>query len=378
MATIGELARQISESRRVYDSAFRSLTASSAMDAARKALAERTALEASSIAALSSSLSQISKLDTASSSIRALTKANASIKCMFESTGRMDTAMRSAIESNRRWQEMTKTIALRDEVTALTLKRHTSSMLSASLAAQSKFMQLESHRLGAAVHAAASFQESLRSGLDRFTTTYDRLFDFIGAQPATLAELAPVVTQRPPLEVYREADLLEEITIPEDEQSPSEDEGIGLAPEERPLEDWLHQLDPNLANMLRGARAAIRESNPDRARHVTTSVRELFTHVLHRLAPDDGVRGWNRADNYYQNGRPTRRARLLYINRGINVDPLSEFVDADVDSALTLINALHAGTHGITSRLTDRQLQAMVDRIESLLVFLFRLNASNE
>ena len=378
MATIGELARQVAESHRIYDSAFRSLTASTAMKAAQIALAERAAFEKSSIASLSSALSQIVKLDTTSSSIRALAAANASINSLVESTRVMDSVMRSAIEHNQWWREMMKSVALRDQVADLALKRHTSSMLSVSLATQTKFMQLESHRLGAVVHAAQSFQESLHSSLDRFTMSYDRLFDFIGAQPSTIAELAPEVTQRPPLEVYREVDLLEKITIPEDEQSPTDDERIGLVSEDRPLEDWLQQLDPNLVNLLLGARSAIRGSNPDRARHVTTSVRELFTHVLHHLAPDDSVRGWTIADDLFHKGRPTRRARLLYINRGINIDPLSDFVDADVNSSHTLINALHAGTHGITSRLTDRQLQAIVNRVESLLLFLFRLNDTNQ
>ncbi len=378
MATIAQLARQIAESRRIYDRAVQSLAPSTAIDAARKAIAKRAAFEASSIAALSSSLSRISDVDSVSSSVRALTAANSSIKSILESTRSLESVICPAIERERRWQELTHNIPLRDEVAQLTLKSHVSSMLSASLAAQSRFMQLESYRLGAAIQANESFHQSLRFGLDKFATTYERLFDFIRTQPSFLAELAPLVTQRVPLEVYREAALLEEITIPKDEQAPRDVDDTVLAPDERPIDDWLQQLHPNLDNVMHGARAAIHESNPDRARHVTTSVRELLTQVLHHLAPDDDVRAWTDAPNLYHNGRPTRRGRLLYISRGINVDPLSEFVSADVDSALTLMNALQSGTHAITSRLTDRQLQAIVDRTESLLLFLFRLYATNE
>jgi len=378
MATIGELARQIAESYSIYDSAFRSLTTSTAIDVARKTIAERAAFEKSSIATLSSYLNHISNLDTLSPSIRALTHANASINSIAESTRLFDSATHSVIERERCWQEITKNITISNQVADLTLKRHTSSMLSASLAAQSKMIQLDSYRLGAAIQAAESFDRSFRSFLDKLTTSYDRLFDFIGSQPSGLAYLAPVVTQRPPLEIYREADLLEEITIPENEQVPPDEHDIALVSEERPLEDWLQQIDPNLVNLLHGARSAIHESNPDRARHVTTSLRELFTHVIHLLAPDDSIRTWTNAYDLYHNGRPTRRAKLLYINRRINVDPLSSFVNSDVDSAITLIDALNAETHGITSRLTERQLQAMVYRIEYLLLFLFHLNATNE
>lgn len=376
--TIADVARQIAESHRLYDSAFRSLTASTAMGAALKALAERAAFEKASIASITSSLSELSKLGTLSSPIRALTEANASIKSIFESTRFIDSAMRSALEHQRQWQEMTKNLVFSSQLAELTLRRHTSAMLSASLAAQSKLMDLQPYRLGAAIHAAESLQESLRLGLDKFATSYNKLFDFIGHRPSIIAELVPIVTQRPPLEVFREAELLEEITVPEDEQEAPYEYEVAVVPEERSLEDWLQEIDTGLRTLLRGAREALNSSNPDRARHVATSVRELFTHVLQRLAPDGGIRVWTTDTHYYHNGRPTRRARLLYINREINVDVLSDFVDADVNSALTLIDALHAGTHGITSRLTDRQLRALVDRMESLLLFLLRLNATNE
>jgi hypothetical protein len=377
-ATIGDVARQIAESHRLYDSAVRSLTASTAMDAALKALAEHAVFEKASIASITSYLSELSKLDTLSSSIRAMTGANMSIKSIFESTRSLDSVMRSALEHQRRWQEVTKSLDLSGQLAEITLRRDTSAMLSASLAAQSKLLELQPYRLGAAIHATPSLQESLRLGLDKFSTNYNNLFDFIGHRPSIIVELEPVVTQYPSLEVFHEAELLEAITVPEDEQEAPDEYEVPVVPEERSLEDWLREIDTDLPSLLQGAREALKTANPDRARHVATSVRELLTHVLHRLAPDDGIRAWTTDPHYYDNGRPTKRARLLYINREINVDVLSGFVDADVNSALTLINALHGGTHGITARLTDRQLRALVDRMESLLLFLFRLNSTNE
>src|SRR3972149_6300750 len=189
--------------------------------------------------------------------------------------------------------------------------------------------------------------------------------------------LTPVVTQLSPVEVFREADLLKKITILKDEQETSDSDEVSIVPKEHSLEDWLHKLEPGLVNLLRGAREALISSNADRARHVATSIRELFTHVLHRLAPDENIRAWTTDALYYNNGRPTRRARLLYINKEINLELFSEFVDADVNAVLTLIDALQLGTHDIRSQLTDRQLRALVDRMESLLLFLFRLNTTN-
>ena len=375
--TITDVARQIAESHHLYDSAVRSLTASTTMDTAFKALAERTAFEKASIASITSSLSALSKLDTLSSSIRAMTAANTSIKSIFESTRSIDSVMRSALENQQRWQETMKNLDRNSQLAELTLRRDTSAMLSASLAAQSKLLELQPYRLGATIHAAASLQESLRLDLDTFATSYNKLFDFIGHRPSIIVDIEPIITQYPSLEVFREADLLKEITVPEDEQEGLDEYEVPVVPEKRSLEDWLREIDTGLPTLFQGACEALNTANPDRARHVATSIRELFTHVLHRLAPDDGIRDWTTDVRYYDKNRPTRRARLLYINREINVGVFSSFVDADVNAALTLIDALQAGTHGITSRLTDRQLRALVDRMESLLLFLFRLNSTN-
>lgn len=375
--TITDVARQFARSHRVYDSVIRSLTASTAMEASRKALAERSIFEKSSIASIASSFNKLAAMSTISSSVRAMTEANASIKSIFESTRSMDSAIRAIPERERHWQEMAKNLSLSGQLTDLTLSRHTSAMLSASLAAQSKIMEVNSFPLGAAIQASESLQQSLRLGLDKFASSYNKLFHFIDDRTSTIAEFVPVVTQYPPIEVFREAELLEEITVPEDDREAVDEDEIAIVPEERSLEDWLHELDPGLTKILKGAREALNSSNADRTRHVATSIRELFTHVLHRLAPDDGIRAWTTDDGYYHQGRPTRRARLLYINRGINLNPLSDFVDTDVSASLTLISALHSGTHDISSSMNDRQLRALVDRMESLLLFLFRLNTTN-
>jgi hypothetical protein len=379
LATIRDLARQMAESHHAYDSVIRSITSSAAIGQALAPFSERIVLAKSEIESITASLGLLSRMDTLSPSIRAMAEANASIKSIFESSSFIDAMRRSALESQGRWrEEVLKDLGHSIGMAGITFKRDMYAMLSASLAAQSMLSELEPYRLGAAIHTAASLHESLRFALDEFAVTYSKLFDFIGHRPSNILEVEPNVIQHPPLEVFRETALLGEITIPEDKQDVLDEYEVPVVPEERSLEDWLRKIDTGLPDLLHGAREALNTANPDRARHVVASTRELITHVLHRLAPDDGIRAWTDDVHYYENGRPTRRARLLYINRGINVDPLSNFVDADVKSVLTLINALHAGAHEITSRLTDRQLRALVDRMESLLLFLLRLNSTNE
>lgn len=375
---LSDAAKQIAASYRFYDSAFRSLTTSPATEFIQKVLAERAALERASISSLASSLSQPSKFDFISSATCAMAEANTSIKSLFDATHSIIATMRPIIEEHNQWRAITKNLAVTNNLAELTLRRHTSEMFSASLAAQSKIMDLQHFRLGEAIQASESLQQSLRLGLDHISSTYNALFGAIGSLPITVAQFAPVVTRYPPLELFHEAKILEEITIPIDEQTLEFEPDVSVISDECSLEDWLHEIDPGLNTLLRGARQALTSANPDRVRHVTTSMRELFTHVVHHLAPDDAIRQWTSNDRYFHQGHPTRRARLLYICRQINFDTLSDFVDADVRSALTLVDALHSGTHGISPNLSERQLGVLFDRMESLLLFLLQLNAENE
>ena len=154
----------------------------------------------------------------------------------------------------------------------------------------------------------------------------------------------------------------------------SEDEG-GVRPENEGqilqetgfLELELLKLEPDLLSLLQGARDALNTSNPDRPRHVSVSLRELVTQVMHLLAPDDSIQTWNNDPNYYSNGRPTRRARLMYINRESSSGALAKSSAAHVSWALALMDELNAESHVISSRLTERELRALVIWTESLL-----------
>ena len=298
-----------------------------------------------------------------------MTEANKSILAMNREDMFLNSMTPSLHQNNQRIQEIMKNLSAPPDTFA---------MLPASLAAQSKLFELQRFPLGAAINAAASLQDSLSRNLDRFTANYRRLVDFTDHQPIKEV-LKPDIIQYPAHEVFREAELLEQITVPEDEQVVLEEYEVITIPEERTLEDRLGEINSDLLNLLQGARAALSADNPDRARHVTVSLRELIGRVLHQFAPKDKIKAWSTDHSYYdEEGKPTRRARLLYICREINSDPLSKFVDVDVKSVLTLIQVLNAETHVIPCRLTDRQLQALVGRTESCLQFLFCLNYTNE
>src|SRR5439155_9335890 len=168
----------------------------------------------------------------------------------------------------------------------------------------------------------------------------------------------------PPVEMYAGVHLVRTISPSEPEEPESEDVVEAIAfrtaleiETSSALEDGLTELDPGLLNVWRGARVALSPQNPDRARHVAVSLRELFTTVLHRLAPDDSVKEWTSdPDHYDEKGRPTRRARYQFICRTINDGPFTKFVDLDMRFALAFLDAFQGGTHEIVSSLSDAQL----------------------
>lgn len=140
------------------------------------------------------------------------------------------------------------------------------------------------------------------------------------------------------------------------------------------LPDLLENIDPDLAQIHRGASQAITSQNPDRVRHVMSSCRDLWTHVFESLIPDDLVLLWLK-DNYPRqiaNGKPTRKGRLLYIEQSLASGKLAEFIEWDITAIVKYwqgLNQVHRKTHD----LSDDQLQALMFRSDTYLLYIICL-----
>jgi hypothetical protein len=146
-----------------------------------------------------------------------------------------------------------------------------------------------------------------------------------------------------------------------------EDIGLGLIAR-------LDTMASGLGGMLQGAKQAADSANPEKVRHCLTSLRELITQVIHTLAPDREIRKWSQKPDLYDKQRPTRRARMLYICRGVGDTDMADFVKSDIDTSLKFINTLNIGTHKITADLRKNHLNAMVSRAVGLLGFLLDIS----
>jgi len=142
----------------------------------------------------------------------------------------------------------------------------------------------------------------------------------------------------------------------------------------------LQQVDPGLARPYIGARDALHGNNADRARHILSSLRELWNHLLRRLAPDDLVAAWipeisNQKDLLHE-GKPTRRARVLYVCRELNNDPLTEFLIHDTRALVKLIELFNR-VHELETELSDEQLRAILLKTDSWLMYILQISAGD-
>src|SRR6266487_3071656 len=109
-----------------------------------------------------------------------------------------------------------------------------------------------------------------------------------------------LIFELPEVELFNGVDLLEAITVENEESeaiSENDEDKQGLRDEistqtAEALETLLAGLDRNLVLLWQGASQALTSNNVDRNRHFLISLRELFTHVLHQLAPNDEIRAW--------------------------------------------------------------------------------------
>lgn len=139
------------------------------------------------------------------------------------------------------------------------------------------------------------------------------------------------------------------------------------------LPEALNQLNPSLYRLWRGAWDSLSSSNPDKIRHTLTSARELVTCVIHELSPDEQIHAWSTNPEYYDKGRPTRRARLLFIASHVESDVLRDYLLKEVDACSSLIQVFQVGTHGIAPQFSDSQLKVILRKVHSMICMLVEM-----
>jgi hypothetical protein len=243
-----------------------------------------------------------------------------------------------------------------------------------SILAERTLANIDFAKVGLLNKITEGFQNSVRATHFALSDSYSILFKSLEDSRLTILSVPPVVSSLPPVEFYFGNRFIEAITTLERSDS-EDDEAISTDLQKETKDDieiHLARFDESLIKLWQGAVQALSSDNPDAVRHSSISLRELLTHIIHRLAPDDQIRAWNNSAEMYNDGKPTRKARLLYICRGINHAPFSRFLRKDIDSTLASFEVLQEGTHAIDTDLSRTQLDLLRIRTECSIRFLIR------
>lgn len=216
----------------------------------------------------------------------------------------------------------------------------------------------------------------IQEALGGITSTYEHLADSIRSFPE-LTHLPAYALPGSTRELFTTSYALDELYIDEAEEERDASEIQLIAEVEQETSvciGLLQEIDPALARPYIGAHDALRGKSVDRTRHVLSSLRELWNHLLRRLAPDKAVLSWVPSDGtqLLHDGRPTRRARVLYVCRSLNHGPLSDFVVNDTSALVKLVEVFNR-VHELESELTDEQLRALLLRTDSWLTYILQI-----
>ncbi len=144
--------------------------------------------------------------------------------------------------------------------------------------------------------------------------------------------------------------------------------------ETSPCIELLSEVDPKLAQLYAGPRSVLRGTNPDKVRHFLTSLRELWSHLLRTIAPDGMVKGWvpENDEQLLREGKPTRKARVLYVCRELNHGALSKFVYSDTCTFVEFFGLFNR-IHKLDPEFSDHQLHAIQLRSDSYLTYILQI-----
>lgn len=218
--------------------------------------------------------------------------------------------------------------------------------------------------------------EAQRSLSESFAALYNH---YLNPEVSAFNYLPFAITQ-PPKEYFLDSRIIRAISLPREVIEEEEQLYVELSKETiETIEGHLNSLNPALIPLWHGAISDFNLSGPDSGRHFSVSLRELLTHLIHILAPDDAIVQWTKDRNHYdKEGNPKRRTRILYICRNIKLDKLEKFISKDIDSILAYFDILQEGTHTLESSFPEYLPELILSRARSLIVFLIKTNmASN-
>jgi hypothetical protein len=242
---------------------------------------------------------------------------------------------------------------------------------------------LDFQNLGAAVNMSPPARDLLEGRFVGFARSYSQLYLDLERRPPDVEMLKEELWELPAQGFFCSVDAICAISLGDSDDEADrilEDTRDHIAEEtQTALKIGLREVDPDLIPVWQGAQEAIALGNPDRSRHLCSSLRQLITSILELLAPADRVREWNANPEFYtKSGQPTRKARLRYIWRHRHNETLPDYVEKEIDVVLLLLGDLNRGVHSTASPYDRHQLTRFKAAAEAAIRLVLMVRATRE
>jgi hypothetical protein len=345
-------------------------------DLLKNSAAHFSSFYADIVSTLKPELDRVSELYSSSHIFDLINQTNSSLATLFSEQTSIARLAEEAASINKYWKteiDSIRHLSPGIEAAKLAIGLHYDNIAQTSLLAQERL--LSSH-WGNFENSILHKTGELTRALDSFTTltaNFNSLINSFNANEIDIIEFPPFVSGLPPIEILKSSDLVDTISRDEIEdyiEKADDIEDESSKDIESSLEELLVHVNPEIKSLWVGAKEALSSKNPDKKRHVVVSLREMLTHILHGIAPDEEVKKWTSDPSHFYEGRLTREARLLFVCRDINHGPFKQFVHTDVESHIKFIRLFQRGTHEININFTDQQLRTLLVRSEALARFL--------
>ena len=246
-----------------------------------------------------------------------------------------------------------------------------------SILAEYSLSRFKIQSIGINLALSDQIRNNLAKLLEASSKCYTRLFTEYLGKDNVLIE-SPIISKTTAEDFYSESDLFEVISAAKPDEQLEKEKTIVrreiAIQTDRRLIELLQKVNKQLVQILQGARSALQSDNPDRIRHFAVSFRELLTHIIRALAPDESVKNWTSERSFFHNNIPTRKARIFYICRNIKNNHYKRFLEKDIDAVLELLNIFQQETHEIDAKLAPSLLPILRLRMEIAVLALLETN----
>lgn len=227
-----------------------------------------------------------------------------------------------------------------------------------------------------------SISDVTRSLIGYETNRLNRAYAGFGAsiahRPEWLASAPDFVCTGPADTVFAQARFVRTVTTHEeiDETEATAADEVWAEVQSQTLgyiEVALPELNPKLMKSWEGAWHTARGRGPDWARQAASSMRFLLIEVLDAAAPKEEVSKSNLPARYIQNGQVLRLGQIHWLCEPLKNRTYGKVVRADLDSAMTIIEAMNEAVHRADYEEMEGAFQTMAVRAAVALSNLLKL-----